>query len=181
MIDPNSTTRIIGDFLEVNADIVSEEFYSKKPKFIKKILSRKYRKRLLRAITKLKDSDYILNSMNLREYFIYVFNNCSGSNGGCYRSIKVVKYIEEVGEMEVIMIWDNYNIIFTFNNPEDEYFQMTVKWKENDNERRATVSLKDFRTNKYEFVDLYKTINIHIKDEICSYVEDIIKQYLEER
>lgn len=78
-----STSRLIGDFLEINANILNDQFYSRYPKFLAKLIAKYYRSRLIKSAKKLKESNMILSIDNLTELFIYI----SSSYEGKYKNI----------------------------------------------------------------------------------------------
>ena len=71
MIELNQS-RIIGDFLEINAEIAYNETTAKgiKKLFIKS-KSKKYRKKIIKLLSDFVNSDYILTRDNLYEAFVY--------------------------------------------------------------------------------------------------------------
>ena len=76
MIDLDKN-RIIGDFLEINAEISYNESTAKG--FFKKLFlkrkSKKYRKRLIELLQDFVNSDYILTRDNLYEAFVYFYDS----------------------------------------------------------------------------------------------------------
>ena len=115
MID-NSMDRIIGDYMEINSDIVVREFNSKLPKFISKWISRNQRKKLLSSIEKFRNSNYILTWFNLVELFTYIFNNFEPDHS--YGIITKVEIINN--KMEALVEYDDYHALVFFDNLSDE-------------------------------------------------------------
>lgn len=74
MIRQDDKNRIIGDFMECNANIIYYECTSEVPKFIRKIIVKNQRKKLVKSLNKFVSSDYILTRNNLYEAFMFFFN-----------------------------------------------------------------------------------------------------------
>lgn len=83
---------IIGDYMEIYSDIVSSCFNSKLPGFINSLKERYYLKKLITRADKLRRSNVPLNSSNIRELFVYMYNSYVPL--GQYKSIKYVKCID---------------------------------------------------------------------------------------
>ena len=125
MTDDNS--RIIGDFLEINSDIISNQAKSKLPKFISNIVYNRYRKKLKKAIIKLKNSNVVLTKDNLSEFFIYCYNNFPPN--GSYKSIHKVLYNTTSGKVEGIIKFEALQAIIDI---EDNYDGFTIAVKDKD-------------------------------------------------
>lgn len=171
--------RIIGDFLEINADIVKQEVDSNLPKFLSKMKAKLFRKRLLKSLYKLKSSNYILNSRNLSELFTYTFNNFPPM--GEYNSIKHSKIIEDTGysiRSEAVIEFDNIKCIIYLDSRE-KYFEINVSQTlENNNKMGFNLSLTELSSEKDQYKDIVSNINDKLVDELVSYIESIIKNYI---
>jgi hypothetical protein len=88
MIDETSMNRIIGDFFELNASMIEKREKSKFPKFISNIIWKNDKKKLIKNVESLRNSNYILTMQNIAELSLYVFNNFDDKK---YKSIFLVK------------------------------------------------------------------------------------------
>lgn len=71
----DNTNRIIGDFFEINSDIVYNEHTSKFPKFIARLISKYYRNKLIKKVDELSGDNIILETENVSEIFAYIFSS----------------------------------------------------------------------------------------------------------
>lgn len=170
--------RIIGDFLEINADIVKQEVDSNLPKFLSKLKAKHFRRKLMKRLYKLKSTEYILNSKNLSELFTYVFNNFPPM--GEYNSIKYSKVIEDGNSLrsEAVVEFDNIKCIITLDS-NDKYFGINVSQTlEDDNRVGFNLSLNELYTEKEQYKDIISKINDKLLEELVSYIESILKNYI---
>ena len=66
--------RLIGNFLEINGDIVKLELESRK-NFINKIKFKRMRKKLINHAKRIKKLNLVLTKDNLNELFYFIWNN----------------------------------------------------------------------------------------------------------
>ena len=170
-----NTDRIIGDFLEINADIISKEFKSKLPKFISKIHYNKYKKRLIKSATNLKNSNMILTKENLEELFSYCYNNYPPN--GSYRSINKVMYNQDTGKYEGIIKFDNITAIIDIEKNYDG-FTIGVKEKNIESGEWNNFSIHCIRldTKNNAALDTIKNINKQLLEDISNFILDIINK-----
>ena len=178
MIDLNDTSRIIGDYLEVNADIVTFRFRSKYPRFIKRILVNQKYKKMLNSLEKFRNSEYVLNVNNLYEFFIYIFNNYPPY--GNYHSIDsiVIKPIE-LGKKQ-IEAKVSFDKIVSWITIEEEGTSFEIIAKELNKSEEQTginISLQAMQSKSHGANQLLQKINKQLKEEIYQYIFDIISNY----
>lgn len=174
MIDENSTSRIIGDFLEVNASMIEKRQKSKFPKFISNLIWKNDRKKLLKNIDILRNSNYIMTMKNISELSLYVFNNFDDKK---YKSIFLVK-IEELitySNMEMVMKFDNVTAIFDFNSDDGTFDIKIMELLENGNRNNFNFTLHRMVTNKN--ITILDKINTELRNTLCDYVYDIISRF----
>ena len=180
MID-QSMTRIIGDFLEVNSDIVAQEFNSKLPKFISKRISHKKRKKLLTAIEKFRKSEYILSWVNLIELFTYIYNSFEPDHNYGVVSETVLTS----NKLEAIIYFDNYYCLIFFdqlppsNIYEDIKFNLKMKTINANGNNGIDVYLSSLKGSSKRSQDLIEELNYVLKNTIVDYIEDVINKYME--
>lgn len=169
-------TRIIGDFLEINSDIIQAEFESKLPKFLKKFKFRKQRKRLLSNVSKLRESNMTLEVDNLIELFSYVYNNFYPETS--YKCIKKCKINVDKGIYEAMINFDNQVSVIVIEEETYPKFNISSKIIVRDGVSEGI----DIQTDKL-FSDnnakneILSRINKELLNTICDYIEDIIKPY----
>ena len=178
MIELNDTSRIIGDYLEINADIVTFRFRSKYPRFIKKILVNQKYKKLLNSLEKFRKSDYILNVNNLYEFFIYIFNNYPPY--GNYHSVDsiTIKSIE-LGkkQIEAKVCFDR---IIAWIAIEEEGVSFEINAKEispNKEQTGINITLQKMESKSSSVNLLLQKINKQLIEDIYQYIFDIISSY----
>ena len=176
MIDQNNMDRIIGDYLEVNSDIVSEEFNSKFPKFIAKRISRHQRKKLMNSIEVFRKSDYILDWANIVELFTYVFNNFEPEHK--FGVISNIEYYNNT--MEALVEFDGYYAIIYFEyidfNKDENKFSLKMKH----NSFGIDIELSRLASHSRKAQEYVDELNYVLKNCIADYIEGIIKKYMEE-
>lgn len=174
MIEVNNCDRIIGDFLEINADIVQSETNSKLPKFIRKRKSKKTRNKLLKSAKKIKNSNYILTTENLRELFVYVYNNYPPK--GQYKSIFMVKADEEAKNIEAVISFDNCKAIITIEKGISG-FDISISEKKSDNYTESCNIHCNSLYHDNVRSEILEKINRKLLDDLSNYVIDIISSY----
>lgn len=175
MIDQTSMDRIIGDYLEVNSDIVNKEFNSKLPKFMAKISSKNQRKKLLQSVNKFRNSGYILTWNNLVELFTYVFNNFEPEHS--YGVISNIEYYNNT--MEALVEFDGYHALIYFENIDpslgDVKFNLKMKYGNFGIDIQLSRLLGSAKKTK-EYVE---ELNYVLKNCIADYIEETIKRFME--
>lgn len=165
--------RLIGDFLEANTDIVVRQHNSKLPKFISKLESKYYRKKLIKIIKKFKNSDVILTKDNLVEFFAYTFNNFPPK--GKFNSINSSIVID--GNTEGILFFDDIKVVITIEK-EQEKFELIIDQTTKTNENNKYVfQLSELYSDNPITKDLVAKLNKQIVLEISTYLLDTISAY----
>lgn len=178
MIDENSYTRIIGDFLEVNADIAKDQFYSKYPNFIAKFIAKLQRKKLLRSVHKLRKSNIVLDYNNLYEFFILLYTNYPPE--GTFGDVVKVLYSEEKGILEGVLKFDNYSVLISLDDHSNGFFDLKAKKTENGISTGLDLSSRQLSTKKKEYEDIYNTVNKQILENMCDYITTVIENFIKE-
>jgi len=173
MIDQKSMDRIIGDFLEVNASMIEKREKSKFPKFIANIIWKNDKKKLLKNIDTLRNSNYYLTMQNISELSLYVYNNFDEKQ---YKSIFLVKINELItyDNMEMVLKFENITAIFDFNS-NDNTFDIKIM-ELNENEERNNYNFTLHRLNVSN-IPIIKRINDELKNVLCDYIYNIISLY----
>lgn len=173
MIDKNNN-RIIGDFFEINADIVQREVTSKLPKFIKHRISYRDRKKLLKAAIKIKNSDHVLNSDNLSEFFIYLYNNFPPN--GKYKSVYASKYDEDLNIIEAIILFDSCKAVITIDRSSTGFDIRITDKKTNIFTESSAIHCDELSHNGSRS-EVMKKINKRLKSDIADYIIEILQKY----
>jgi hypothetical protein len=173
MIDQESMNRIIGDFLEVNASMLEKREKSKFPKFIANIIWNNDRKKLLKNINTLRNSNYSLTMENISELSLYVFNNFDDKK---YKSIFLVKVnkLLTYDNMEMVLKFDNITSIFDFNSNDNTFDVKIMEILDNDNRNNYNFTLHRLNNST---VPVIGKINEELKNILCDYIYDIISLY----
>ena len=185
MIDTKNMNRIIGDYFEINSDIVAKEFNSKLPKFISKRIAKKQRLKLLDSLTKFRESNYIMNWINIVELFTYIYNNFDVDHK--YKGVTKVEMYNNT--LEALVEFDGYYALIFFdhlpegNNNEEIKFNLRMRYISTDsNDTRNGIdiylsSLKATSRNAQKYVD---ELNYVLRNYICDYIEETLNKYLED-
>lgn len=174
-MDSTNTDRIIGDFLEVNADIVSFEHISKLPKIIKKIISKFQRRKLKKYVNKMRRG-IILSTDNIAEFFVYIYNNYPPY--GSFQSVKTCKINdEEVREIEGVLAFDNHQVVITIDKSMPG-FDIVVKTKKEDGSVDGiSIHIDRLYTDKRQCRDIILKINEVLLNDICDYILSVLNNY----
>ena len=177
-MDDKSVSRIIGDIIEINADILRENIESKYPKFIANIISRRQRSKLLKSITKFRNSNYILTIDNLTEFFVYIFDNFDGAYG-CIQKIDL-KSDSVKSTIDTKIAFDNYAIIINIetNNPKMNMSGCTINEHGN---TLFSISESSLYSTKPNAKDMLPILNTRLKNDMSDYMYNIIDSYNKER
>ena len=180
MIDKNNMDRIIGDYLEINSDIVAREFNSKLPEFISKWISKKQRKKLLSSLYKFRDSDYVLDWINLIELFTYVYNNFEPDHS--YGVINNTVLSSE-GRLEAFILFDNYQCLIYFDqlpiNYSEEDIKFNLKMRNINANNGIDIYLTKLKGTSKQVQDMVSELNYVLKNTITEYIESTLKKYME--
>lgn len=173
MIDQESTNRIIGDFLEVNASMIEKREKSKLPKFISNIIWENDKKKLLKNVDILRNSNYILTMENISELSLYVFNNFDDKK---YKSIFLVKVNELITyeNMETVVKFDNITAIFDFNSNDNTFDIKIMEKLDNGNRNNFNFTLHKLHNNT---IPIINKINDELRNVLCDYIYEIISLY----
>lgn len=177
MIYTEQTSRIIGDFLEINADIVLYEQSSpnKFVKIIRHFIAKRNRNKLLNSLKKLRDSNHILDTDNLLELFIYIYNNFPPK--GSYNSIKTVKILDEDGnKVEALVSFDNYSSLISIDKRESGFDIVIHELKEG-NSNSCSIHCDKMYSDNPRTEDWLFIINGQLLNDMCDYIDSIITQY----
>lgn len=173
MINIEDGTRLIGDFLEINADIVERRFKSKLPKLLADIQEKYSRNKLIKTAKKIRESDNTLNLYNLSELFIYTFNNFPPN--GNYKSIMISKVVDEGNIIEAVIKFEDIVAIIDIDKKENI---MDVNITQNNNTffTRCGKLLK--HNKKDSKVDIIlKRINKELLNMITDYIIETLEAY----
>jgi hypothetical protein len=173
MIDQESTNRIIGDFLEVNASMIEKREKSKLPKFISNIIWENDKKKLLKNVDTLRNSNYILTMENISELSLYIFNNFDDKK---YKSIFLVKVNELITyeNMETVVKFDNITAIFDFNSNDNTFDIKIMEILDNGNRNNFNFTLHKLHNNT---IPIINKINDELRNVLCDYIYEIISLY----
>ena len=166
--------RIIGDFLELHAEINSmstSDDYKRYPKFIKNIIIKKYHKKLVNTVSRLRSANQPLTRDNLIEYFTYLFNNYPPH--GTYKSTTVVKKLD--GIIFAVVKIDNMKIKFNIGLDENNFNIVIHASKEDDNIKSYDVSLRKLYTENKKVSDMIDRINQVLISDMTDYILENIE------
>lgn len=175
MIDKYNMDRIIGEYIEVNADIIDQEFNSKFPKFIAKMIANKQRSKLLKSVDKFVDSEYVLSWMNLLEFFTLLNSNYYDEEYGHVKYVKFGEYA--LGKiLEVAVIGKQYNAIIRFDQiqsplPPNMKFELIIR---NNNNDSMDIYINKLSTELKKNTNIVKMLNDDLKVDIANYIYEIV-------
>lgn len=177
MININEHSRIIGDFLEINADILYMQQTSRYPKILAKIIAKWNHKKLVKTINKLRKNNIVLNKDNLFELFVYFYNNFPPN--GKYKSVNKVVYINEDENnriVEAIIKFDN--IIATLSiEGSVPMFEINILDKRKESNKQYSITLDKMYTTNKKTEEIVSAINTRLVDDLVSFLLSIINNY----
>ena len=180
-----SMNRIIGDFMEINSDIVVQQFNSKLPKFISKWLATNKRKKLLKTLDKFRNSDYILVWNNIVELLIFVYNNFEPEHK--YKVVENVTLMNN--KLEAFIKFDNYQCLIYFEDlpidhldttDQDIWFNLKMHEISSRGQEGMDIQLSSLKGSAKRTQELLGELNYVLKNTICDYIEETIQKYMEE-
>lgn len=166
--------RIIGDFLEINAEILSMQTMSKGLPFISKIRASILRSKLLKRVEKLRNSGLVLNADNLIEYFAYINNRFYPET----HFGSVTKCVIDNNIYEALLEFKNQNAIITIDTHELPKFNVKARIILSDYVTRGI----DIQTDRLSSDNLNRnttliSINEVLLNDICDFIVMSIKPY----
>ena len=165
--------RIIGDFMEINADLVAELYRSKAPKFIKKWKMKRVHKRLYSDIEKLRNSGYILNAYNLIEYFSFMYSRFYKEP---HQSIEKCIINTDESLYEAMIQFDGIDAIISIDKDVLPKFEIRVR----NSSRSFSTQITRLYSENDKKNDILKIINDRLLNDICDYILELLKPYTEE-
>lgn len=174
-MDSTNTNRIIGDFLEVNADIVSFEHTSKLPKIIKKIISISQRSKLKKSVNKMRKG-FILTTDNISELFVYIYNNYPPH--GSFKSIKTCKINDEdAKEIEGVLAFDNHQVVITIDKNIPGFDIVVKTRKEDGGIDGISIHIDKMYSDKKHCHDIILKVNEILLNDLCDYILSVLNNY----
>lgn len=175
-MDKKDMSRIIGDFLEINADIIQQRESSKLPKFIANIRASYHHKKLIKAVNKFKKSKYILTKDNLAEFFAYTYNNFPPY--GSYKSVLASKINDKnANEIEGIIKFDSYKAVITIDKRYKKFDISIYNKVSQISSQSCSINVEKLYSEKEVSSELLSKINEKILEDMCDYILSIIMIY----
>ena len=173
MINVEDSTRIIGDFLEINADIVERRFKSKLPKILANIEEKHSRNKLIKSAKKIQESNMILSIYNLSELFIYTFNNFPPN--GKYKSIMISKVVNDSNNIEAVIKFEDIVSIINIDKKENT-IDVNITQDNNTFFTRCNGLLKNSKKGSRVDIILMR-INKELLNTITDYIIETLESY----
>lgn len=172
MIDIQNSSRIIGDFLEINTDIVKTESELNHISFFKKRKCKKLRNQLIETAKQIPKLNRSLKKENVYELINYIWSNFAPS--GAFGSIQTS--FREGKDLIAVMLFDDCRVVITLyaNYPNMEFD--IHSWS--DESKKHLVIERD---NVTDFSNgnqsIMKKINQQLLKEISNYIIYTLHQY----
>ena len=173
MINIEDGTRLIGDFLEINADIVERRFKSKLPKILANIEEKHSRNKLIKTAKKIQESNMILSIYNLSELFIYTFNNFPPN--GKYKSIMISKVVNDSNNIEAVIKFEDIVSIINIDKKENT-IDVNITQDNNTFFTRCNGLLKHSKKGSKVDIILMR-INKELLNTITDYIIETLESY----
>ena len=173
--------RIVGEFEEINGQILEDELNSKLPKPLASFVGNINRKKLKKVLKKLRNSDYIMTKDNLYELFFHVFNNYPPF--GSFNNIQSSMLLNEKNIVGVYIKSDSENNTktvskFTIYEQESQFHLEIMRERENGTVERIFVSSRTLYKPEVELNGIISEINNGIKNELCDFIDKQIDLYM---
>lgn len=173
--------RIIGDFLEINAEISYNESTAKgffKKLFVKR-KCKKYRKRLIELLENFVRSDYILTRDNLYEAFVYFFDS---KDIYTPKYLKVFKPDNKEDDMssriEGVINYKHLMCLIHLDSDRND-FDLNVKYNNPTGEMSKISVTRTELKNDFILATEVNSINTYLKAEIADFIMSQIQPFLE--
>ena len=102
----SGTERIIGDFLEINADMIYQRDKSKLPKFLSRLRYKINNKKLIKRVEVFRNSDIYLSKDNIMELFNYLQNTFENDYDSIVKAsfdkdttISIYSFLDKIGNL----------------------------------------------------------------------------------
>lgn len=170
--------RLIGDCLEINADIIDTRFHSKLPKFIANLRAKYYMNKLIKTAEKIAAANTPLDKENIQELAMYLFNNYKPH--GEYKRISYTKFMNSGYYIMKLDVAKDFTSIFTIPETGDR-FTLNIRAANNDGGFEGyELELKTLATEKDDIKDKLLLINQALVQTISEYVIDTVLAYKKE-
>lgn len=170
-----NTERIIGDCMEINAEIVEQRFTSKLPKFIARIREKYYRDKLIKIITKLKVANKPLTSNNLFEFFIYLYNNYPPK--GSYKDIGYSVIIESSNRLIAKITGEKWDGQIKIDLSDLTKFELYLTVYKEVNLNTYNFTLKELTVSLEEVSDYVSEMNTIILNNMSDYIIEYLSRF----
>lgn len=167
---------IIMNFVDIMADISRNRKESKYPKLISTIIFKVQKRKLLKVLHKLENSNIILNRDNISEYFVYV-----DQMGIDLDKLNYIKVINTNKDSLVVVI--NYannesllSVSLYFNNDRDD-FDISGDYHKGTNDKTGIhITVKDLKStyNDPNITEALKLLNHIMLHSIVDFIERYI-------
>lgn len=178
--------RLIGDFLEINADIIYQRQISKLPKLFSNMKAKYYHKKLIKRVNRLKKSNYILTRDNLSELFSYIYNNFPPY--GSYKSILTSKINnEDATQVEGVILFGStelksytniysYKAVISIDN-EINKMDVMVNLQKGDDYENLFFEIDKLYSENNKTSEILEILNKQLLDDLTDYILSVISLY----
>ena len=163
------TTTLYEDILSINESINTNEKESKWPRFISSRIANKQRKKLLKIIDVLRNSNVALSYNYIEDFILDILLYNKGSYGNIFWTKNIIDEEKNIDIIESCFINDTYKAIFKFDhNSSDNKFSLQLTVKTIDGTKEIYDNYNMLYVIIY-YISCYKSINT-----VLSYEEDYI-------
>ena len=170
------SNRIIGDALELNAEINEDIFTSKAPGFIKFFMKKYYAFKMSRIVKKIESGNVPLNKKNLVELAEYIHNNYQPD---CrFNNIRHVRYFESSDSYLMRLEFNGSVLVYNLHDANNDKVQsFTCKITPDNSGKAYEVELKEMITDNPDIKTTVFDANSELYKVIAQYILTIIGKY----
>lgn len=176
----SGTERIIGDFLEINADMVYQRDKSKLPKFLSKIRYKMNNKKLLKRVEIFRNSNIYLTKNNILELFNHLQNSfdnkydCILKASFSETTITIYSFDKYVVDGTVTFDHGNFLGIINIEPPNNRFMEIRIRYYD---KGEKIVNNYNFSIEKFDNRFVLERLNFILKNFIADYIKSILDSY----
>ena len=176
------TERIIGDFLEINADMIYQRDRSRLPKFLSRLRYQVNNKKLLKRVEVFRNSDIYLSKENIIELLNYLqntfddihHNNIVKASFNNDTTITIYSFDNYIIDASVTFDHDNFLGVINIEPPNNKFMEIRIRYYD-DNEK--IINNYNYSIQKFDNRFVLERINFILRNFIADYIKSILDTY----
>lgn len=169
--------RIIGDFLEINSDMIYQRDKSKLPKFLSKLRYKININKLLKRVEIFRNSNIYLSKENVLELFNYLYNTFDNNIFKFSSSntiITIYSFNKFIIDGSIISDNGNFLVVINIEPPNSRFMEIRIRYYD-DNEQ--IFNNYNFSIEKFDNRFVLEKLNFILKNFIADYIKSTLNSY----